>query len=302
MAAQQAIKVDTVIPAHLPSNCRSGAYVQCQIKRQHRSNPKASDYRRVAEMLDQLITASILYPLVSLLFMGSTEIGTWLGLRFRAKTISPEGMATWTVSTLGLLALLLAFSLSHALSRYETRRDLVLEEANAIGSTADFALMLPEEAQRPILDMLRDYAAVRIGLGIPYDPAKLERDAARSTDLLAGLWRAAVAVSDPRSLSAHRFTNALDEMTKIQEKRLSAHRYHVPDIAVVVLLGVALIALGFTGYQAGLSGTRLRAANLIMAGMIAVVTVLVIDLDQPARGLVKVPTQPLAEVAKRIQF
>jgi hypothetical protein len=79
----------------------------------------------------------------------------------------------------GLLALLLAFTLSRALSRYEDRRSLVVEEANAITSTAQLASMLPTQAQAQILKLLRDYVAVRIGLGVPYDPAKLERDIAK---------------------------------------------------------------------------------------------------------------------------
>jgi len=94
-------------------------------------------------------------------------------------------IGTLTGAALGLLALLLAFSFSLALSRYDARRTLVLEEANAIGSTANFALMLPEPARKPIHKMLRAYTEVRIGLGVPYDPAKLQRDIALSLQLQA---------------------------------------------------------------------------------------------------------------------
>jgi hypothetical protein len=90
-------------------------------------------------------------------------------------------------------------------------------------------------------------------------------------------------------------------MTKIQERRLSALRYHVPDAVVLMLLGVAMVAVGFTGYHAGLTETRPRLGTLIMALMIAVVIVGVIDLDQPARGLIRVPNQSLVDVAKDIQ-
>ncbi|HYM17418.1 MAG TPA: hypothetical protein VEU06_02540 [Micropepsaceae bacterium] len=253
-----------------------------------------------AEMLDQYIDATILYPLVVILFIGSAELGVRLGLRLRGNANRPEHMGTLSVSALGLLALLLAFSLSHALSRYETRRELIVEEANAIGATAHLAAMLPEEAQEPILSTLREYAAVRTSLGFPFDPMKLERDGSRSVDLLTTLWREAAAVAQPQSLNAHRFINALEDMTKVQERRLAAHRYHVPDAAYLMLVGMAIVALGFTGYQAGLTGTRLRGANVLMSVMVAIVTVLVVDLDQPARGFIQLPTQPLAEVAKGI--
>jgi hypothetical protein len=178
---------------------------------------------------------------------------------------------------------------------------LVVEEANAIGSTAHFALMLPTQAQGPILNLLRDYIAVRIGLGIPYDQTKLQRDVAKSTDLVARLWQQAVAVSEPQSLPANRFINSLDEMSKIQERRLNAYLYHVPNAFVLMLLAVAMAAIGFTGYHTGLTNTQPRLGILMMAVTVAVVIVGVIDLDQPARGLVRVPVQSLVDVAKEIQ-
>ena len=251
-------------------------------------------------MLDQLFDATLLYPLVIALFVGTAELGAWLGRQRRGTTEKSEEMTTLTASALGLLALLLAFSMSHALSRYEARRALVLEEANAIGSTANFASMLPKQARPAIQSLLREYVAVRIGLRRPYDPAKLERDAAKSRELLAQLWQQAVAVSEPQSLPAHRFVNSLDEMTKIQERRLISAQYYVPSAVLLMMLGVAIVAIGFTGYHSGLTQSHLRPANLIMAVTIAIVIALVVDLDQPARGFIQVPTQALVDVAKEI--
>ena len=125
---------------------------------------------------------AVLYPVTIALIAGASEFGNWFGRRSRQSMGSEVG--TLTGAALGLLALLLAFSFSIAVSRYNSRRAVVLDEANAIGSTANFALMLPQPAQPPILNLLRDYTAVRIGLGIPYDPAKLERDIEKSADLL----------------------------------------------------------------------------------------------------------------------
>src|SRR5262249_53353564 len=146
-----------------------------------------------------------------------------------------------------------------------------------------------------------DYIAVRIGLGVPYDPAKLDRDIVKSKELLAQLWQQAVAVSEPQTLTANRFINSLDEMSKIQEKRLHAVLYHIPNAVVLMLLGVAMVAIGFTGYHVGLTETKPRLGTLIMAVTVAVVIVGVIDLDQPARGLIRVPVQSLVDVAQEIQ-
>ena len=201
-------------------------------------------------MLDSLYEADfgVLYPITIILIAGAAEVGAWLGRRSRSTTDEIPDTGTLTGAALGLLALLLAFSFSLALSRYEARRNWVLEEANAIGSTANFALMLPEPAQKPILDLLRAYTAVRVGLGVPYDPVKLERDVARSLELQNQLWQQAMAVTAaaPQSLPAYRFAS-LNEMNNIHERRLTALRYHIPGVVMFLLIAVAMVATGFTG-------------------------------------------------------
>jgi hypothetical protein len=204
-------------------------------------------------VLDQPVDAKILYPAVIILFAGVAELGALGGRYFRGSANKGEDMGTLAGSALGLLALLLAFTFSLALSRYEARRALVLDEANAIGSTANCALM-PEPAKSSVLSMLRYYAALRIGLGVPYDPAKLERDIAKSLDLHTKLWQQAVVVSTtaPQSRPASQLTAALDELIKIHEKRLMALRYHIPNAVLLMLFAVAFVAMVFTGYQVGL--------------------------------------------------
>jgi hypothetical protein len=237
-----------------------------------------------------------------ILIAGAAGFGSWIGRRSGGAAIGGADIGTLAGAALGLLALLLAFSFSLALSRYDVRRSQVLEEANAIGSTANFALMLPEPAQGPILGLLRDYAAVRIGLGVPFDPAKLQRDVAQSLGLQAKLWRQAVAVTaaDPQSLPAYRFVASLNEMNNIHERRLTALRYHVPAEVMLMLIGVAMVAMGFTGYHSGVAGSRRLFATLIMSVTLTIVIMLVVDLDRPARGLIQVPVQPLIDAAQSI--
>jgi hypothetical protein len=115
---------------------------------------------------------------------------------------------------------------------------LVLQEANAIGSTANFARMLPESAQGPVLGLLRDYAAIRVTLGVSAEPSKMEKDVAQSLDIQARLWRQAVAVSSaaPQSLPVNRFVASLNEMNNIRESRITALRYHVPGAVMAMLI------------------------------------------------------------------
>src|SRR3954469_22530535 len=231
--------------------------------------------------------AAFLYPIIAVLIAGSGELGNLIGRRLRKAHIEGGDIGTLTGAALGLLALLLAFSFSIALSRYEARRNMVLEEANAIGSTANFALMLPKTSQESILSLLRDYTTVRIGLGVPFNPPKMEHDVARSLALQSQLWQHAVAITQeaPQSLPAYRFVASLNEMNNIHERRLTVLRNHVPPEVMIILIAVSMVAMGFTGYHAGVVGTHRRIINLIMPVTVAVLIVLVVDLDRPSRGL-----------------
>jgi hypothetical protein len=245
---------------------------------------------------------SLIYAVTIVLIAGAAEFGTWTGLRRYEARGNNSDINTLASSALGLLALLIAFSFSMALSRYETRRDLVLKEANAIGSTANFALMLPPSEQGAILNMLREYATVRMALSGPHDSSSMKRDVARSLDLQARLWRqaTAAAAAEPQSLPVYSFVSSLNEMNNVHESRLTALRNQVPVVVVLMLVGSAMVAMGFTGYNAGVSGARRHIADLIMSVMIATLIVLVMDLDRPYRGLIRVSEQALVDVAKSL--
>jgi hypothetical protein len=248
------------------------------------------------------LNLAILWPLTIALIGGSAEIGNWFGLRsYRAGTDNAD-VGTLAAASLGLLALLIAFSFSMAEARFDARRNLVLEEANAIGSTANFALMLPEPAQQPILRLLRDYVAARIALVVSADPAQTQRNIARSLDLQQRLWQQAVAVvaANPPTLTIHRFVTSLNEMNNIHERRITALRAHVPSDVTGMLIGAAMVALGFAGYNTGLAGARRRLPLLVMSVTVALLIMLIVDLDRPYEGLIHVPVQALIDAAQGI--
>jgi Protein of unknown function (DUF4239) len=241
-------------------------------------------------------------PVTIILVAGSAELGNWIGLRFRQANSANTDFNTVVAAVLGLLALLIAFSFSMAEARYDKRRDLVLEEANAISSTANFALMLPEPAQEPILKLLRDYAAVRVALGVGSDPSKMEQDIARSLDLQVRLWRQAevLTAANPQSLAAYRFVGSLDEMNNIHERRVTALRNRVPVAVMCMLVGMAMVAMAFTGYNEGVIGVRRRLINLILSITVTLLIMLIVDLDRPYRGSIQVSVQALVDAAQGI--
>lgn len=244
----------------------------------------------------------VLYPVVIALIAGSAELGNRLGQRARAAVPQaddeqPQDFGTLTGAALGMLALLLAFTFSIALARFDSRRDQVLEEANAIGSTANFTLLLPAPAQKPILDALRDYTRIRIGLGTTTDGPRFEADIKRSVELQSRLWQlaAGVAATAPQSLPTYQFVASLNEMNNVHERRLTALRYHVPGEVMFLVVCLSMVSMAFAGYNAGMSGAGRHWANLIMSASIAVLILMVLDLDRPTHGLIDVSVAPLED-------
>ena len=217
--------------------------------------------------------------------------------RRKSATVVDKDANSVAAAILGLLALLIAFTYAMSVARYDARRQVVLEEANAIGSTANFALMLPQADQAPILDMLRQYTRKRLDLGVPYDEAKLQQDVLQSNALLAKLWQSAVAVTNasPQSLPIYRYVASLNETNNVAEKRITALRNHVPVVIVTMLAGTAIIAMAFAGYSAGINGVRRHVSTTVMSALLAFLIVMTQDLSRPDRGAIEVSNQALAD-------
>jgi uncharacterized membrane protein YtjA (UPF0391 family) len=130
----------------------------------------------------------------------------------------------------------------------------------------------------------------------------MEQDVARSLVIQTQLWQQATALTKaaPQSLPTYRFVASLNEMNNIHERRLTALRFHVPSEVMFMLVAVAMVAMGFTGYHAGAIGANRRVANLIMSVTVAVLIMLIVDLDRPSRGLIEVPAQALVDATQSI--
>ena len=90
-------------------------------------------------------------------------------------------------------------------------------------------------------------------------------------------------------------------MIDFNEKRRIADRNHVPEIAFLLLFILSAVAIGFMGYGAGLAGTRQRVPNAVMAASVALVIMLIADLDRPRRGLITVDQQALTDVSNSLK-
>ena len=205
---------------------------------------------------------------------------------------------------LGLLALLLAFTFSMAVDRYETRRALVVKEANAIGTAALRAQLLPEPARSDVAALLREYVGIRIELSeAGIDVNRFQAAMVASERLQQAFWVQAVAAvrGESQSLGPALLLASLNDVIDVHGERLAARENHVPEIVLRLELLVAIFAVGIVGYGSGAGGRRNPISTTVLALLLAAVALLIVDLDRPHRGLIQVSQQPLMDLQRSLE-
>jgi hypothetical protein len=200
-------------------------------------------------------------------------------------------------AALGLLAFILAFTFGLAAERFETKRQVVLDEANAIGTTYLRAEMLPERGEQ-IRALLRDYVDTRLEA---VRSRNISEGLRQSEKIQSQLWTDAVAVGEknPNSIVVGLFVQSLNEMIDLHAKRVQAGlRSRIPSAIWVGLLAVAVLSLSAMGYLEGLPGSRRSLAILAVAVAFSVVIELIADLDRPQGGVLNVSQQPLLDLRR----
>jgi hypothetical protein len=239
------------------------------------------------------------------LFLVVTETGFRFGRG--AQTGTGEGsrseIGTLQGAMLGLLALLLGFTFAMAMSRFEARKQLVLDESNAIGTTFLRAQLLPQPPRQEISNLLRHYVDVRLALyeaGI--DEKKLRQANDRTENLHKQLWALAAAMGekDPRAVTTGLFLQSLNEMIDLHTKRITALENHVPEIILLLLYFVAIVVVGVIGYGCGLAGCRNFFVTAMASILIASVILVIVDLDRPRRGLIRVSQDRMVELRQSL--
>jgi hypothetical protein len=240
-----------------------------------------------------------LFVVILLIVLLSVEFGYRLGKYRRShhETEKEAPLGTMVGATLGLLAFILAFTFGLAASRFDNRRQLLLDEANAIGTTYLRAGMLPEGGQQ-IRDLLRDYVGARLEA---VQPGKLYEGIRRSEDVQQKVWTEAETVGNknPNSIVVGLFVQSLNQMIDLHAARTQAGvRSRIPGAIWLGLFAVASLSLATMGYHAGLSGTRRSLAIVAVAVTFSVVIELIADLDRPQQGVLRVNQQALLDVQR----
>lgn len=200
-------------------------------------------------------------------------------------------------AALGLVSLLIAFTFSFEAGRYDQRRELVVREANAIGTTFLRAGFLREPNGSKLRALLRRYVDVRLDFGsdVPGSP-EMHRDAAASADLQQQLWSVVTDASqhDPRPISVSLVAQALNETIDIDSEATDSIVNRLPPTILVIILIVVLISALIVGLGFGRTGTRAPVAGTLYAILVCLAIFTILDLDRPRRGWIKTDPAALA--------
>jgi hypothetical protein len=233
--------------------------------------------------------------------LGAGEIGRRLGVRAVGR--GGGDVSTLEGATLGLLALMIGFTFAMALSRFEARRDAVINEANAISTTALRARLLPAPYRSEALKLLQEYARARLeATQAAMNESVLKATVARSNQIQEALWQntIAVAAKDAAIVPTGIFIQSLNEMIDNQSKHLTAVDNRVPNIVFLALYGIAIVAFAFVGYANGIQKQRVRLPVYLMGAIVVSVILLVQDLDRPTAGFISVSQQPMLDAIASI--
>jgi len=197
---------------------------------------------------------------------------------------------------LALVTFLVGFSFAGAGARFIDRQDMIVKEANAIGTAWLRAMLLPEPQRGEVQTELHQYTTDRLELLRSYDTAKIRRLLAKAGEVQNRLWRSGMAgVGADRQLGNFMLP-ALNDVIDIHSEHLSAARRHVPQPILIVIIVTAAIGMGMIGYDNGLVRRRFFILSSAFAVVLAAALWMTIDLDRPRHGFVRASEQPYIDL------
>jgi hypothetical protein len=248
-----------------------------------------------------------IFGITVVMVLASIWVGTLLGQRRRRKPDHEEEGSLGTIisATLGLLAFMLAFTFGIASERFQTRKQLLLDEVNVISTTYLRAGLLLEPRQSAVRKLLSDYVDMRVNFAeqnVQKQNPNIEEFTSRSESLQHQMWSHAVALAMAERSSEidALFIDSLNELINLHNSRATVFRYRIPAMIWYVLCFITILSMATVGYQVGLSGKKVFKISLVLALTFSAVIFLIADLDSSTQGYLQVSQRPMIELQKKM--
>lgn len=236
---------------------------------------------------------------VAILVVAAGELGFRVARKRGARIIDDNSLGIIQAAAFTLVGLLLGFSFSLALSRYDARRAVTVKEANAIGTLLLRVQLLDPDYREEMNGYMSGYATSRLNFALAgIDLEAQARQAKISDDLQKRMWAVARAqvARDRRSTVTPLFVQALNDTIDASGEQAAVLNAHIPDPVLFVLLAVMLIAAGLLGFSLGKSDRKAYIPVAMLAVLLALVVATILDLDRPQHGFIRVDLTALRGV------
>jgi hypothetical protein len=244
-------------------------------------------------LIDHWLIALVMFAVLVV----SIEIGYRVGSRKREMPESDRSLMNGIgAAMLGLLGLLLGFTLAMAVGRWDDRRVIIVNESNAIGTLWLRAGFLEEPLRDELRQILYDYTDARIVLGGPRDDLEIWRSARAKSEILKDKILSVIEHASSLELSNATLSsliNSANELIDVHEMRLASIENYLPVSLLLLLLGVAAAATSFLAWSFGAGTLGSRKAMLMLGVLITAVLLLIMDVNRPQRGMISVGVDTL---------
>jgi len=239
----------------------------------------------------------ILFPLTGIVVLACVEIGFRIAAHStnQKKLEEIDTVSLAARSVLGLLAFMLAFTFNTAGGRFQERRDILIADANAIGTTYLRSSLLPEPERTQIRQLLREYVDNRLNIG---SMQEMNGRMLKSEELKTSLWKQEEsAVTKASSQVTILFTNALNSMIDLDTTRTTViFQHRLPDAIWAALIVLTTFGVGGLGYQSGLKTSRRSWAVVVLAMAFTMVFLLIAVLDRPVPGILTIDQTAMSKL------
>lgn len=252
-----------------------------------------------SQQMDLLPIWSVLLLTILLLYLGF-----WAGLRLGkyaqihwADQSTDLGLITG--ASLSFLALLLAFIINYSMGVFTDRRQLVISEANAIGTAYLRAGILPDPARTESRQLLREYVSMRLE-GV--QKGKARAAIARSEEIQDRLWSQAEELGrDNPTPTMSLYLSALNDVIDVHAERLSAEiNFRLPLPFLLGLVGVSFLTIVLVGITDSYHEGRNRIALVVLVVILSLAFLTIIELDRSNTSLIQVSQQPLVDLQQKL--
>jgi hypothetical protein len=239
----------------------------------------------------QFVLPILVICLLIATILTSIEIGYRTGIRRRARARTSnlgESKAIET-SVFGLMGLLIAFIFAGAAVRFDNRRMVIAEEANAIGTAYLRLDLLPPEAQPELREDFRNYVLSRLAVtrDIPNMEA-VNADLKKSSILQQKVWEDAVeATKESGPATQMLVLTALNAMIDITTVRTVGMISHLPFLVLILLAITILMSSFLTGYSISAFGARDWLSAVIFAIAVSCATYVTLDYEYPRVAFIR---------------